>query len=239
LADDNFTIGKNYWQFDPMFTKNPSKVDSMLQWCYANWITTAGDPRDRYADWRVTPPVTWNQDGTPNLNWPPAWDLTYSNTFLQTAGTDGLPLGDLNWYPAAKAIYLANRDQYIAALRDSMTNATDVYIPGDSLSAIITPTTSVEESHDSTIPSEFSLEQNYPNPFNPSTNIEFSLPTSTHVTLEVYNTIGQRVATLVNGKLASGSHSVTWNASNVPSGLYFYKLETKNFSQVRKMILMK
>jgi Secretion system C-terminal sorting domain len=238
LADDNFTIGKNYWQFDPMFTINPStpsQVDSMLGWDLANWLPAV----THYPDWRVTPPVTWNSDGTPNLNWPPTWDLSYANTTLQKAGTDGLPLGDLNWWPSAKATYLANRDQYIAALRDSMTMATDVYIPGDPESAKITPTTSVDESHDSIIPSKFSLEQNYPNPFNPSTNIEFSLPTSTHVTLEVFNTIGQRVATLVNGKLASGSHSVTWNASNVPSGLYFYKLETKNFSQVRKMILMK
>jgi hypothetical protein len=89
------------------------------------------------------------------------------------------------------------------------------------------------------IPNAFALRQNYPNPFNPSTAIEFSLPVSGQVTLEVYNMIGQKVATLVNGKLAAGSHTISWNAQDVPSGIYFYKLETADFSQIRKMVLMK
>jgi hypothetical protein len=85
----------------------------------------------------------------------------------------------------------------------------------------------------------YALEQNYPNPFNPSTSISFSLPASMSVKLYVYDTIGQTVATLVNNKLAAGSHTYTWNAQNVPSGLYFYRLEAENFSQTRKMVLMK
>lgn len=241
LADDNFTIGKNYWQFDPMFTINPSQVDSMLGWCLANWLPAV----THYPDWRVTPPVTWNQDGTPNLNWPPAWDLTYSNTYLQTAGTDGLPLGDLNWYPAAKAIYLANRDQYIAALRDSMTNATDVYIPGDSESAKITPTMVSVEDNDGAIPIEFSLEQNYPNPFNPTTNIVFNLPKLADVKLTVYTVLGQRIAVLIdNEKRAAGKHTVQWDGRDkagnlVSSGVYLVRLEAGQFTAMRKIVLMK
>lgn len=88
-------------------------------------------------------------------------------------------------------------------------------------------------------PATYVLEQNFPNPFNPSTAIAFSLPASANVRLEVYNMIGQKVATLVNGKLAAGSHTISWNAQDVPSGIYFYKLETADFSQIRKMVLMK
>jgi hypothetical protein len=239
-ADDNFTIGKNYWQFDPMFTNNPSKIDSMLLWSYAAWV-----PGSRYPDWRAEHPITYNSDGSLNKNWPPAWDLAYSNSYLQTAGTDGLPLGDLNWWPDAKATYLANRDQYIAALRDSIANATSVYIPGDSLSAFITPETVSVEDNDGAVPVAFRLEQNYPNPFNPTTNIVYELRRSADVKLTIYNLLGQRVAVLLDKKTQiAGKHSVQWDGRDeagnlVSSGLYIYKIEAGDFTQARKMLLMK
>jgi len=99
--------------------------------------------------------------------------------------------------------------------------------------------TAVEENDPSKIPAAFALRQNYPNPFNPATTIDFSLPANANVKLEIYNALGQKVATLIDGKVAAGSHTVNWNAANVPSGLYFYKLEAENFSQTRKMVLMK
>lgn len=89
------------------------------------------------------------------------------------------------------------------------------------------------------VPERFSLEQNYPNPFNPSTNIAFTLAKAENAKLEIFNTIGQRVATLVNGKLPAGQHNITWDAKDMPSGIYFYKLEAGTFSQVKKMILAK
>jgi len=232
-ADDNFTIGKNYWQLDPQFTNNPTQLDSMLAWDLAYWVTKPAG----YPDWRFTPPVTWNSDGTPTLNWPPAFDLTYSNEAMQMAGTDGLPLGDLNWYPSAKADYEANRDQYLAALRDSMTSATNVYIPGDSLSAFLTEITSVRQ--DDAIAKEYSLSRNYPNPFNPSTNVKFSIPKSDIVTLKVYNVLGQEVATLINRELAAGSYKVDFNASQLSSGVYFYTIKAGSFTATKKMMLLK
>ena len=239
-ADNNFTIGKNYWQFDPGFTSNPSQIDSMLGWDLANWDTNV----TYYPDWRITPPVTWNQDGTPNFNWPPPFDLTYSNTYLQTAGTDGLPLGDLNWYPSAKATYLANRDQYIAALRDSMTNATWLYIPGDSASAIVTPDMVDVEYESSNVPANFYLSNNYPNPFNPSTKIEFGLPEQSDVTLTVFNILGQKVVEVTEKSLAAGIHSYNFNASQLSSGIYVYRVHAtsadgKNFVESKKMMLLK
>jgi hypothetical protein len=89
------------------------------------------------------------------------------------------------------------------------------------------------------LPSSFSLKQNYPNPFNPATTIEFSLSKSTLTTLRVYNVLGQEVAELINNEINAGTHRVNFNASNLPSGVYFYKLESDNNSQVKKMLLLK
>ncbi len=89
------------------------------------------------------------------------------------------------------------------------------------------------------IPSEFVLYQNYPNPFNPTTVIEFSLSKTNNVTLKVYNTIGEEVATLINRKIAAGHHSVNFNASNLSSGIYFYRISSKGLSQTKKMIILK
>jgi len=85
----------------------------------------------------------------------------------------------------------------------------------------------------------YQLYKNYPNPFNPSTNIEFSLPKSSNVKLIVYNVLGQKVATLIDGKMNTGKHSVSFNASNLSSGMYFYRLEAGDFVQVQKMLLVK
>jgi len=85
----------------------------------------------------------------------------------------------------------------------------------------------------------YKLQQNYPNPFNPTTQISFTLPQSGNVSLSVYNVIGQRVAVLANDVLQSGQHTFTFDASNLASGMYLYRLQTDNFSSVRKMMLIK
>lgn len=88
-------------------------------------------------------------------------------------------------------------------------------------------------------PTTFDLAQNYPNPFNPTTNINFSIPESGNVKLSVYNAIGQEVALLINGPVNSGQHEVTFNANSLPSGAYFYKLQSNNSVMVKKMLLLK
>jgi hypothetical protein len=106
----------------------------------------------------------------------------------------------------------------------------------------------------SEIPEHFSLSQNYPNPFNPITKIKFDIPTPLNppfnqrgdersgggfVRLTIYDVLGQEVTTLLNEQLQPGSYSVDWDASNYPSGVYFYKLETEIYSQTKKMVLIK
>ncbi|GEM_PF-1875016 len=97
----------------------------------------------------------------------------------------------------------------------------------------------VEEPVQPEMPLSYTLEQNYPNPFNPITEIRFALPENANVELTVYNLMGQEVAKLLDRDLQAGNHQVTWNASQLSSGVYFYKLKTANFESVRKMILMK
>lgn len=94
------------------------------------------------------------------------------------------------------------------------------------------------------IPQQFSLEQNYPNPFNPSTKIRFQVPPvgayhDTPLRLVVYDILGKEVATLVNEPLAPGSYEVNFDAGNLTSGLYFYKLTSGTFTETKKMVLLK
>ena len=90
-----------------------------------------------------------------------------------------------------------------------------------------------------TTPVKFELSQNYPNPFNPTTKINFSIPQNSEVTLTVFNVLGQKVKTLVQGFMEAGKHTINFDASGFNSGIYLYKLEAGNFSEVRKMTLLK
>jgi hypothetical protein len=85
----------------------------------------------------------------------------------------------------------------------------------------------------------FRLDQNYPNPFNPSTLIKFSVPDNGRVIMTVYNILGRLVSVPVNGNYSKGSYSVEFKGANLPSGVYFYKLESGGYSDTKKLILMK
>ena len=108
---------------------------------------------------------------------------------------------------------------------------------------------SVEEKtkESNRIPTNYLLNQNYPNPFNPVTIIEYSIPSEvrgqrsegTNVTLKIYDILGREIATLVNEKQTHGNYEVSWDASNNPSGIYFYRLTSGDFTESRKMMLLK
>ncbi|MEJ2629351.1 MAG: T9SS type A sorting domain-containing protein, partial [bacterium] len=86
---------------------------------------------------------------------------------------------------------------------------------------------------------DLKIGQNYPNPFNPTTNINFAVNKPSHIKLTVYNQLGQKVATLVNEQLIAGNYKVTWDASKMSSGIYFYRINADNHTQTHKMILLK
>lgn len=89
------------------------------------------------------------------------------------------------------------------------------------------------------VPTETVLGQNYPNPCNPSTQIGFSIPQQSHVTLRVYDVLGKEVATLVDGAKDAGTYTTTWNAQMNPSGIYFYRLTAGEYTMTRKLMLLR
>jgi len=103
----------------------------------------------------------------------------------------------------------------------------------------LSPTDVDVENQGELTPTEFALYYNHPNPFNPTTIIKYDLPQASYVKLAVYNVMGQKVATLVDGMVEAGRHQVIWDAKDVSSGVYFYKITAGNFTQMHKMILLK
>jgi hypothetical protein len=101
------------------------------------------------------------------------------------------------------------------------------------------PTSIGKDGTENTLPKSFKLEQNYPNPFNPTTLIAYELPTGEFVSLRVYNSLGQQVAVLVNGQRSAGAYTVTFQADDLPSGMYFYHLIAGEFQQTRKLLLLR
>lgn len=103
----------------------------------------------------------------------------------------------------------------------------------------LSPTDVEVENQGEAIPTQFALHHNHPNPFNPATTIKYDLPQACHVKLVVYNVRGQKVATLVDGMVEAGRQQVIWNAKDLSSGIYFYKITAGNFTKMHKMILLK
>ncbi len=169
------------------------------------------------SDWRL---INDDQNYYVYADWPIPVNLAYTNSDLLTGGTMGEPVGDLNWFPSQKASFnMAAED---AALETMLQNGT---------------LTGVKSRPN--VPGTFALSQNYPNPFNPSTEISFAIPKSGFVTLKVYNVLGQEVATLMDGFKTAGNYNVVFNASNLASGVYFYRLSLGTQSISKKMLFLK
>ena len=105
------------------------------------------------------------------------------------------------------------------------------------LQVVLDVITGVDEEN--YLPTVYSLHNNFPNPFNPATTISYDLPRQGIVSLKVYNIVGEEIATLVNAEQPAGRYKIDWNASELASGVYFYRIQAAEFVDVKKMILMK
>ena len=94
-------------------------------------------------------------------------------------------------------------------------------------------------TNDNSVPIVFNLDQNYPNPFNPTTSIKYSVPSSEHVSLKVFDILGREIAVLVNEQKSAGIYTINFDASDLSSGVYFYRLNSGNNIQIKKMLLVK
>lgn len=221
------TEGNWVMEGDPEFTDHgglmTDAVDDVIEWS----INTAGPGNDQLMrKWRSegNEAETGEAENFLNFDWPVAADLSYSNAAYLTAGLGGFPLGDINWYPDQKADWEAQRDAEYAEIFAALNEGR---IP-----------TSNESSTD--IPQGIKLDQNFPNPFNPSTQISFTLPQAQEVSLVVYDMLGRQVATLASREqFASGQNTVSFDASNLSSGIYLYRLTSADVTLTKKMTLIK
>jgi aminopeptidase N len=149
--------------------------------------------------------------------------------------------------PVQIKVNSATGDTTITVFNDSQVQTFNVIVANEPTSISFDPgnwilktlNSLVTDVEDELQPNKFSLEQNYPNPFNPSTTIKFNLAANGLTTLKIYNVIGKEVATLINGQVEEGPHEITFDATNLPSGVYFYTLSSGSFKETRKMILMR
>ncbi len=214
-------LGKNYgWA--PPFTDSKDLLTAQVDVLKTFSISTCDTGSTAVMpDWRLT---STGADNFVYPDWPIPVNLAYSDTSkLYTGATGGFPVGDLNWFAAKKTTWLAQRDAEYAKIRAAMDAGLD-------------PLGVAKSTYS---PSEFALDQNYPNPFNPTTTISFSLPHSANTTLTVFNVLGQEVATLINGYTTVGAHQVQFDATRLASGTYFYRLTSGDFTQIKKMMLLK
>ena len=165
---------------------------------------------------------------SPGIDWTGAW--RYLEVPLEEAIVHwGNPSATLQFPITWKKIYLVETND---AQKDSGT----VFLDDFTASFIATD---VQQGEKPRLPDLFLLEQNYPNPFNSETKIAFQLPVATHVKLEVYNTLGQHIITLLDHNMTAGHHVIPFDGNDLASGVYLYKIRAGNFQQTRKTVLMK
>ena len=170
----------------------------------------------------------------------PVYDCTITNDKLYTVGQFGIGAYDLS-SGRPRLLNYGGRGGHIIAAYDhiaAISNGNSIHMYD--LRYVLTDYTPVDD----VLPTDFYLSQNYPNPFNPSTTIEYTLPTRGRVNLSIYNILGQQVTTLVDEEKSAGQYSVEWHGRTsdgrqAASGIYLYRLIIDDYSESKKMILLK
>jgi hypothetical protein len=157
--------------------------------------------------------------------------VTQTDTYVNGSLSNSTITHTISWLTKADG----NFNAYIDT---SSQISGDVAVHQPLLNLIENYTTAVNESA-SNIPEKYELFQNYPNPFNPTTKISFNLPEQTHVTLNIYNILGQKISTMINKEMQAGKYNEEFNASALSSGIYLYRITTDHFSSIKKMMLLK
>lgn len=224
--------------------------------------TTDGVPISAETDAQISPDITSDGQGGAIITWRDYRDNGNQDIYAQRIDNNGV----VQWTINGIAVSVATTDQYTPAIttdgyggaiitwwdyRNSST--ADIYAQQVSLNGQLGVVTDVDDENKLLL--SFNLEQNYPNPFNPSTKIRFVIPNvvrnlkdfssqaprndNTFVTLKVYDVLGKEVATLVNEEKPAGKYKVEFNASTLPSGVYFYQLRSGDFVETKKMVLLR
>ncbi len=166
------------------------------------------------------------------------WITVDNQTFHNANGlkTNGWEWIKLNSYYLSKGIHMLKigyRED--GAMLDKICITNDLFPPSGlgGIDSLITDLRITHFSHG------YKLNQNYPNPFNPTTTITFKIPASSFVSLKIYDTLGNEISTLISNKLNAGTYTINWNANGLSSGIYFYQMTTDNFTDTKKLVLLK
>jgi len=210
-----FTVGAlpsrdEYWFDAKYYTLGTGGIDLIYYSDSLGTPTTNVTDRLYYTFFNLTTPASYNTPVQISEHWPFWSSRLYIPSIIENYNTAG-DMGAI-WVggPSPFKLYF---DSYNITTRTTNNNTE--------------------------VPIKYNLSQNYPNPFNPVTKIDYSIPKNSLVTLKIYDLIGKEVETLVNKEMSPGNYSIDFNASKLSSGVYFYKLTSGNFTQTRKMILVK
>jgi len=203
-----------------------SNLDSLKYFLWQKW------DKNKDAMWAYLPEAGFQQ------LWPFPEKLAYANDTLKTAGMGGFPLGDLYhwWNPAVREGATDYYSAWLAQADDERAKIASWLETGINPDSIAN---SVNRLPGNLIPSEFTLHQNYPNPFNPTTQIKYSVPQTAHVSLKVYDNLGQEIATLFDGIQPIGNYVATFDGTKLAGGVYFYTLKSQGVTITKKLVLIK
>ncbi|MGA2622724.1 MAG: T9SS type A sorting domain-containing protein [Bacteroidota bacterium] len=201
------------------------------------WTDTTYDPTNTTSVSMTIEAQTASLDGWGNVTYPDGRTLSSLRSLVDLVSTTYLG-GVFSSRSHSKSVSFVAEDYTQLHFTVDTTYTGGTALTHNHTFMLKTGTVGVRE-RSRAVPAKFNLGQNYPNPFNPTTRISFDISQTEFVSLKVYNLLGQEVATLVNGHMMPGSYEATFDASPLPSGLYFYCLSAGNFSQVRKMCLLK
>jgi hypothetical protein len=233
-----------------------------MRWYPGNgvsWGSETAEVTNRYIQLSVSPKpgnsfttdsiTFWSAGGgTGNMkaNFYASSDPTFTTkTMLNTGGDVALPqntVGPARYAYGVQTTVNSGQTFYFRIYpwyTGSASTSKYVYTQLAVIKGTTTSSTSVDDHAGAIVPSAFSLEQNYPNPFNPSTEIRYQVPVAANVSLKVYNLLGLEVATIAKGVQQAGIHVARWDATGMPSGVYFYKIEAGSYARTLKMVLQK
>jgi hypothetical protein len=232
-------------------------ADSLLykelgQWNYSS--AQAYGPNSRYANLHQSPPASATfsakvkRSGIYNIEEIVPTTVNASKNAIYVFSVSGVSVDTFyvdqnydsgNWVTIGRSFIPANVPVELKVI-DSGENTPNVVLRADAVMfSIVKEVTNVNKFDDQSIPKKFVLAQNYPNPFNPSTTISYSLPKDGYVTLKVYDILGRVVETLVNNFQKTGNYRINFNASELATGIYFYRLQSGSFISTKKMLLLK
>ena len=223
VVDDSYPVGNG-----DVFGVYPDELDQLRN--ISLGLMPNGDPIIHPISGDTT---TYTHDGNPATGDGWLWDYGSGggSGFISSSSTFELPAGDSTEGIYALVVALGDSlGEALINLEDQVLDLKEWWVDNQ---------LDIYDDENESLPESFQLFNAYPNPFNPTTTIEFSIPQKEFVTVKVYNIAGHEITTLINDELSTGNHSIKWDGSHQPSGVYFVQIESSGFVQTKKMVLLK